>query len=213
MNTNTLRYFEDYKNKNQIRKLHLGAGNISLDRWFNIDLYPDETRGIYFMDMTQPFVFEDKVFDFIYSEHNFEHFSLEDIYKILNECYRVLKPKGIIRIATPDLKKIINFYNKKSDLHNEYNKWEVDCFIPFAREKGLYNKAIVLNNFFRCWGHQFIYDFETMKTMLRLCGFKRIKKCKIYNSEYEDLVNIESHGKNIGEAFNEIETMVIEAKR
>lgn len=46
--------------------------------------------------------FEDNTFDFIYSEHVLEHFFLDEALDLLRECYRILKPNGVIRIVVPD---------------------------------------------------------------------------------------------------------------
>ena len=46
--------------------------------------------------------FEDNTFDFIFSEHFFEHLFLDESVELLEECYRILKPHGVIRIVVPD---------------------------------------------------------------------------------------------------------------
>lgn len=46
--------------------------------------------------------FEDNTFDFIYSEHFFEHLFLEEAFELIKECQRILKPHGVIRIIVPD---------------------------------------------------------------------------------------------------------------
>jgi predicted SAM-dependent methyltransferase len=46
--------------------------------------------------------FDDNSFDFIYSEHFFEHLFADEAIALLAECHRILKPKGVIRIVVPD---------------------------------------------------------------------------------------------------------------
>jgi predicted SAM-dependent methyltransferase len=46
--------------------------------------------------------FADAEFDFIVSEHFFEHLWLPDAIALLSECQRVLKPGGVIRTCVPD---------------------------------------------------------------------------------------------------------------
>lgn len=46
--------------------------------------------------------FEDATFDFIVSEHFFEHLYLPDAVALLTECRRILKPGGVIRSCVPD---------------------------------------------------------------------------------------------------------------
>jgi SAM-dependent methyltransferase len=46
--------------------------------------------------------FENDTFDFIVSEHFFEHLFLPDAVALLKECQRILKPGGVIRTCVPD---------------------------------------------------------------------------------------------------------------
>ena len=209
----TKQAFKKYAKNNKIMKLQLGSAEMHLDGWFNTDLYYNEQNSIYKLDMLKKFDFEDNTFDYIYSEHNIEHFETGELYKILNECLRVLKPEGVIRIATPDLRKIVRMYWEDDKLYDEYCNWQINTFIPFSREMNLCTKAIVLNNFFRCWGHKAIYDMETLSRIIKDAGFKDITLCETNRSNYKDLNNIEMHWKVTGEKFYELETMIIEAKK
>jgi len=46
--------------------------------------------------------FPDGEFDFILSEHFFEHLLLPDAIALLRECHRMLRPGGVIRTSVPD---------------------------------------------------------------------------------------------------------------
>ena len=48
--------------------------------------------------------------DFVYHSHLLEHLVLEDGQTLLEECFRVLKPKGILRVVVPDLEGICTAY-------------------------------------------------------------------------------------------------------
>lgn len=60
--------------------------------------------------------FEDNTFDFIYSEHVLEHFFLDEACDLLKECYRILKPNGVIRIIVPDAD--LRNYEKREGISN-----------------------------------------------------------------------------------------------
>jgi predicted SAM-dependent methyltransferase len=60
--------------------------------------------------------FEDKTFDFIYSEHVLEHMFMDESLALLEECCRILKPHGVIRIVVPDPD--LRTYEKREPLSN-----------------------------------------------------------------------------------------------
>jgi SAM-dependent methyltransferase len=48
----------------------------------------------------------------VYHSHVLEHFSQEDGELLIRECYRVLKPGGVLRVVVPDLEQIAINYLK-----------------------------------------------------------------------------------------------------
>ena len=93
------------------RYLNLGCGNrfSNLQEWTNLDFVAtsDEVIG---HNLLTGVPFEENSFDLVYHSHVLEHFSEEDGNLFLSECYRVLKPNGLIRIAVPDLEQIAREY-------------------------------------------------------------------------------------------------------
>lgn len=200
-----------YLRSHQIRKLEIGAWPNIREGWLHTDVYP--TSGeIVFLDAKRPFPFEDGTFDYVFSEHLIEHLTYKEGLFMLGECYRVLKPGGKIRIATPDLETLIGLYAaEKRELQQRYIRWVTDRFLP---EVGVYRESFVINNAFRNWGHQFIYDCATLQSAMEEVGFVDITRHTVGESDDEALRGIESHGKSCGsEEMNRFETMVLEAKR
>jgi hypothetical protein len=74
--------------------------------------------------------------------------------------------------------------------------------------------AFVINNAFRNWGHQFIYDGNLMTLALERCGFIDIRRCAYGESNEEHLRQVEMHGKHIGdERIARFESMIFEGTR
>ncbi len=114
-------------------KLNLGCGGMVADGWINVDYalgarlmkFPlfavvnrrvrlfnmDWDRRVFIHDLRKTFPWDTESVDAIYTSHTLEHLSKEDGRKFLDECFRVLKPGGLIRIVVPDLKVIISAYN------------------------------------------------------------------------------------------------------
>lgn len=62
---------------------------------------------------------KDASVEVLYSSHMFEHLDRAEADSFLQEAFRVLMPGGIIRLAVPDLERIINSYNENKDA-NEF---------------------------------------------------------------------------------------------
>jgi predicted SAM-dependent methyltransferase len=92
-----------------MKLLNLGCGTKYHKNWINID-FVSTGEGVIAHNLTKGIPFEDECFDVVYHSHVLEHFSKKDGAVFIKECYRVLKPKGIIRIAVPDLENIIKHY-------------------------------------------------------------------------------------------------------
>jgi predicted SAM-dependent methyltransferase len=195
--------------QSQVRKLHLGCGWNLLPDWLNMDYIP-ERRGALYIDARRPFFFKDETFDYIFSEHMIEHMSYHDGFKMLEECHRILKMHGKIRIATPDLAFLIDLYRyDKSSLQRDYIAWANRTFVRDAPED---NEVFVINNFMRDWGHIFIYNENTLKTAMINAGFVDIFKCELRQSKHDALCNLESLAR-IPTKFLELETITLEGTK
>ncbi len=89
--------------------LNLGCGSHFDKRWTNVD-FISTGEGVIAHNILQGIPFDNNLFDVVYHSHVLEHFHKKDGEEFIKECYRVLKPGGIIRIAIPDLEKIIENY-------------------------------------------------------------------------------------------------------
>jgi predicted SAM-dependent methyltransferase len=229
---------EAYLARPGARKLQIGAGENLLPEWLNSDLEPVQA-GCIFLNALAQFPFSDQAFDYIYSEHMIEHIPYLGGLHMLQECFRVLKPGGKIRIATPDVRRITGLLSpEKNAAMQQYIEWSV------TRSLGLYlpeksplqarraewdidhehilrqypdirrdPACFVVNNFFRSYGHQFLYDETTLSGILREAGFNRIARFSPGESDDDNLCHLESHGRLIGEEYNLYETMILQAER
>jgi predicted SAM-dependent methyltransferase len=191
-------------------RLHLGCGKNILSNWLNTDVNPWTPPHLQ-IDARSSLPFGDAVFQYIFHEHLIEHLTYSEALLFTKECWRVLKPGGVIRIATPDLQFLMDLLNEtKSTVQQRYLDWAISQFAPHAKGS---RECFAINNFFRAWGHQFIYDAPSLCTLLSNCGFTNIVRCQVGESIWNALVGIEGHGKSIPEEFNRLETMVFEASK
>jgi predicted SAM-dependent methyltransferase len=204
----------DYVKSNEIKKMQIGCGKNLLEGWLNTDLIHSAT--VVYLDAGQSFPAETETFDFIYSEHLFEHLNVEQQINMLNEGYRILKKGGIMRIAMPNLEFLYNIYsNPNAPVNEDYVNHYVSShsclrsvfeLVDNKEEHYIY----VINNFFKAWGHQMIHDFSSIQKLALQCNYKVVRRCKVGESEISFLQNIERHGTAIPERINLLETMVVE---
>jgi predicted SAM-dependent methyltransferase len=209
-------------------KLHLGCGRNTIGGWINTDFdtrkHPDVKNHL---DVTDKFsirekgkddiIIDDNSVDYIFSEHMIEHLTYQEGKFMLEECFRVLKVGGKIRISTPDLKFLIDLYtDDKTDLQKRY--------IDYTVNHRAYNVSIgidtfIINNYVRDWGHIFIYDEKTLKSLFESVGFSDVKSYLISESEDENLKNLENindsenRGQGQTKEFLQLETFTLEATK
>jgi predicted SAM-dependent methyltransferase len=140
----------DYVKSHQVKKLQLGASNNVLDGWLNTDVFVNHAP-IVFLDATKRFPFEDNTFDYVAAEHMIEHVEYQAAQVMMRECFRVLKPGGRVRFATPDLSVLLELHStEKTEAQIDYIDWSIARFMPEAKDC---KDVFVINNFFRAWGH------------------------------------------------------------
>ena len=93
--------------------LNLGCGYrfISSSEWLNVDLVPANSEVVK-CNFLKGIPLETGRFDLVYHSHVLEHFTKEDGKVFIQECFRVCKPGGRIRIALPNLELIAQEYLK-----------------------------------------------------------------------------------------------------
>jgi predicted SAM-dependent methyltransferase len=145
----------------RLRAVHLGAGGHRLTGWVNVDLAPPGVDVL--ADFAAALPFRTGAVDFLHSEDLIEHLELDAGKALVAECHRVLRPGGVMRILTPDLRALIEqVYLERRPSHLEW------CGRHLTAE----GACEALNTHLRMHGeHRFVYDAETLTAMLRAAGF------------------------------------------
>lgn len=158
-------------------KLHLGGGKRYIPGFIHIDIdkYPHID---YIHDIgTLPMIKNNSV-ELIYFCHGLEYFDRVEVKRVLKEWKRVLKKRGILRLAVPDFEVLVKVYKKYKDLNKIegplYGRWQVTT-------KSKKNPQIIY--------HKTVYDFGSLKNVLENAGFYNIKRYdwkKTIHKDYDD---------------------------
>jgi predicted SAM-dependent methyltransferase len=92
-----------------MRYLNLGCGSRFHPDWINLDI-KSSVKEVKAHNLKNGIPYATSTIDVIYHSHLLEHFSRDEALILLRECYRVLKPDGIIRVVVPDLEQIALTY-------------------------------------------------------------------------------------------------------
>lgn len=176
-------------------KLHIGCGTLYKDGWVNIDNNSDnniEKLDINH-DLSTGLPFEDNQVDFIYHEHFIEHLTYDDGLLFLKDCFRVLKPSGVMRVACPDLDQLIQAYVQDNwrelDWVSKYN-----C--QWIESRG---RMLNANMNIKPWGHQYLYNKEDLCRRLTQADFStnKIIEASYAKSKFVELCNLDTRADSM----------------
>ncbi len=89
--------------------LNVGCGRHFHQAWRNIDVVSCDPM-VEAHDLRMGLPAQTNHYDMVYHSHVLEHLTPADGQRLIEECYRVLKPGGVLRIVVPDLEQIARAY-------------------------------------------------------------------------------------------------------
>jgi predicted SAM-dependent methyltransferase len=142
-------------------RLHLGSGGERKAGWVNIDLVGDPVDVAW--NLASPLPFESASIDTVFHEHLLEHLPLRAGAALMQECYRVLKPGGILRVGVPDAGKLIRSYaGDRAYLEERY--------------PGRPTTMVAVQELFYRHRHCAMFDDETLLLFFQASGFTEPKE-------------------------------------
>ena len=95
----------------KMKYLNLGCGYRFHPEWTNVD-FVSRGKEVIAHNLSEGIPFEDNSFDVVYHSHLIEHLPKSEAESFLLECYRVLRPQGVLRVVVPDLEEMVCTYLK-----------------------------------------------------------------------------------------------------
>ena len=206
---NFRRLREDIVQRN-VDKLHVGCGLVLLDGWLNILYEPRQEYGrvkekdgtlLLNYNLLKKWPMNDNVVNFIAGSHFIEHLDLNHGIRFLKESFRVMRPGGVIRLSCPDLEIYVRNYAEKNMDFFENKLIREWCTFSQAETAG---EILAAKAYDSGGAHKWFYDFDSLKHILEMAGFKNIKKCRRLEGEVPALKALELPER-------ELETVYVEA--
>lgn len=209
--TNRADSISQYLASTDIARLHLGAGPSILPGWLNTDLDPIHP-AIVALDAREPLPFDDKTLDRVFAEHLIEHLDFDEGQNLIHEAFRTLRPGGVLRLATPDLRQLARLLIEELDEVQQAYVEKIN--LNFGALAQSSNPVFTVNSSFYEHGHKFLYTPEVLHSCLSAAGFVNITVTQPLVSDTSDLRGIEVHGQLLGdERLNTYECMVLEGTK
>lgn len=161
----------------QFDRLHLGCGERLLPGWANLDI---EGLGTLVWDLRKPLPLEPGRVRFVYTEHFIEHIGRDDAKRLFSHARNVMAPGGMVRVSTPDLKRLVDDYREGHLVRMDHGLWYPETLCR------------MLNEGMRSWGHVFLYDEAELSGLLRECGFRNVRRVAWGQSDHPELSGLES---------------------
>jgi predicted SAM-dependent methyltransferase len=193
--TDALRLRERHHASNLARKgdirLHLGSGRRRKPGWVNIDLFLGAPVDLGWK-LPRPLPFAPQTVNAIFHEHLLEHLTLEQGLALLDECHRLLRLGGILRIGVPDAGGYLRAYAGD------------DRRILDEVRPGRPTRLLAIQEVFYRHGHRTMYDLETLTLLCKAAGFSRVEERSFGDSRLDPAPD--SEGRRL-------ETLYVEAVR
>jgi len=142
--------------------INIGCGEKYLNGMINLDGNIFRKKDLW-LDVTMGLPFSNASIQGIYASHIIEHFNNRNAKKLMSECFRVLKARGVVRLVVPSLEYAIN----------AYVEGRLDSF-PEWPEK-YHSIGGRFNNFMLCANQHFtMFDFTFLEELLKGSGFSEI---------------------------------------
>ncbi len=187
-------------------KLNIGSSSVHLDGWINLEydeiywkkntfsgerISSKATRDMpdVFGDASNLHMYDDNVFDEVRASHVLEHIVQGKTISTIKEWYRVLKPKGTVRIIVPDIEFIINKWINKDENKDWWDVQLSDLGLymdselkkPFGHIDDAFVHLAFLNGH-----HLTAFTEELLKYYMEIAGFKNIERCDIDEQDIPD---------------------------
>lgn len=152
-------------------RLNIGCGEWLIPGYVNIDA--DPALDVDIAAAVPPIPYPDATVDEIWSCHFLEHLDFETGAAFLRECYRVLRPGGLVSIVVPDMRWLYAEYSKGSG--RAFEEPNSGGRMRAVRDLDDLNAMFVFSTV-QPSHHKWGYDLSTLSRALEVAGFPLLRE-------------------------------------
>jgi Methyltransferase domain len=187
--------------------LHFGCGpNLLPEPWQNLD--PSH-------DIRKRLRFESGSVRAVFAEHVIEHVPYLQALGFFSEALRVLEPGGVLRVAFPDIGRLICCdvdsykFTRNAATYAELLKLRpAMTILEIGPTEHLIHRALL--QLLRGWGHQMAWTEDSAAGALLVSGFSEVK---IREYGQGALSGIDGHHLDVGGELAKLESTILEATK
>ena len=201
-------------------RLHLGSHTRAVPGWENLDSSPNVylsrvpalqralhrarilddrqaatrfPRAVVHADVRKGLPYADASAEYVYSSHMIEHLARWQALDLVRECRRVLRPGGVLRLATPDLEAWVREYlagdtsSGPTPADSFMEKLATFRDAPGSGAQRFVRRAVGSSQ------HQWLYDAVSLSYLLREGGFPDPVVRRFRDGDVPDLEQLEDH--------------------
>lgn len=166
-------------------KLYLGSGRWRSEGWVTVDIDPAKHPNLVWDLRELPYPFETRTADLIFTSHTVEHLSYRQAGAFFQECYRILKPEGALRVTVPDFETAIHRYAE-----GKFIEWYLSLKVAREFVKNHATSLETIGKEFFYPGsaedhHRSAWDRETLKYYFEQAGFSEVVESFFRRSQLE----------------------------
>ncbi len=152
--------------------LNLGSGTHNVPGWVNVDLWGWHAAwGVHpdvVWDLRRPLPLPDGSVEGISMEHVLEHLPADVGLSAVEQCHRLLRPGGVLRLSVPDFGRYARSYAAVLTGSGE------DADFLARQRPGRPTPLMAVSEVVYHHGHVSVWDAETLVALLRCAGFTDI---------------------------------------
>ena len=159
-------------------------------------IYTRFPPGVSRVDVRRPMPYDKGSIEVIYSSHMLEHLPREEAEVLLRDSFRVLIPRGILRLALPDLEQRARKYIERLDRSETGEPLPADEFLRNTllgteRQWRFRQPAEMYRALFGRKGHYWMWDALSLCALLEQIGFVDVKQCGFRVSAIEEISELD----------------------